>query len=110
MAHHEALSRLRPGFKSRCEHFSIDSIIYWIYKSLGDPKNQQDKLIVTRLNHSTENNETVNHENIDSKSIESNHATANSASEDEKTTTIVQNITYNIHDSAISGDISNEIK
>ena len=85
-------------------------IIYWGYKSLGDPKNQHDKLIVSRLNHSTENNQTVNHEKTDSKVTESNHAAANSVSEDEKPTTIVQNITYNIHDSAISGDISNEIK
>ena len=30
-AHHEALSRLRPGFKSRYEHFSID---YYSFNSL----------------------------------------------------------------------------
>lgn len=85
-------------------------IIYWGYKSLGDKKTQQSNLIVSRLNHSTENNETVNHEKTDSKVTESNHAAANALSDNEKPTTIVQNITYNIQDSAISGDINNEIK
>jgi hypothetical protein len=84
-------------------------IIYWKYTSSVNRKNHQNKLVITRFNHSTENNETVNNEHIDNKSLESNHATIDSTTEDEKPTTIVQNITYNIHDSAISGDINNEI-
>ena len=85
-------------------------IIYWGYRSLGNTKSHQEKLVITRLNHGTENNEAVNDKEIDSKIVESNQDKANSSSENEKPTTIVQNITYNIHDSAISGDINNEIK
>ena len=85
-------------------------IIYWGYRSLGNTKNHQEKLVITRLNHSTENSESVNHKEIDSEIVESNQEKANSSSENEKPTTIVQNITYNIHDSAISGNINNEIK
>ena len=85
-------------------------IIYWGYRSLGNTKNHQDKLVITRLNHSIENSEAVNDKEIDSEIVESNQEKANSSSENEKPTTIVQNITYNIHDSAISGDINNEIK
>ena len=62
------------------------------------------------MNHGTENSEAVNDKEIDSKIVESNQDKADSSSENEKPTTIVQNITYNIHDSAISGDINNEIK
>ena len=85
-------------------------IIYWGYRSLGNTKNHQEKLVITRLNHSTENSESVNDKEIDSEIVESNQEKANSSSENEKPTTIVQNITYNIHDRAISGDINNEIK
>ena len=85
-------------------------IIYWGYRSLGNTKSNQEKLVITRLNHGTENSEAVNDKEIDSKIVESNQDKADSSSENEKPTTIVQNITYNIHDSAISGDINNEIK
>ena len=84
--------------------------IYLGYKGLGTSKNHEDKLNIARLNHSKHNNEAANHESIDRKSIKSIHDKAESASQIEKPTTIVQNITYNIHDSAISGDISNKIK
>ena len=42
--------------------------------------------------------------------MESNASTDDKESIDVNSTTIVQNITYNIQDSAISGDINNEIK
>ena len=42
--------------------------------------------------------------------MESNASTDDKESTDAYSTTIVQNITYNIQDSAISGDIDNEIK
>lgn len=31
VVHHEALSRLRPGFKSRCEHLHSDVAQYCVY-------------------------------------------------------------------------------
>ena len=46
----------------------------------------------------------------DHSNIESNNLTDDIESKDVNPATIIQNITYNIQDSAISGDISNEIK
>jgi len=46
----------------------------------------------------------------DHSNIESNDLTDDIESKDVNPATIIQNITYNIQDSAISGDISNEIK
>lgn len=51
-----------------------------------------------------ESQTSVNHNKIGS-----NHHSNNHESNDSRQTTIVQNITYNIQDSAISGDISNEV-
>lgn len=46
----------------------------------------------------------------DHSNIESNDLTDDIESKDVNPATIIQNITYNIQDSAISGDINNEIK
>ena len=46
----------------------------------------------------------------DHSNIESNDLTDDIESKDVNPATIIQNITYNIQDSAISGDISNDIK
>ena len=46
----------------------------------------------------------------DHSNMESNASTDDKESIDVNSATIVQNITYNIQDSAISGDINNEIK
>ena len=46
----------------------------------------------------------------DHSNIESNDSTDDIESKDVNPATIIQNITYNIQDSAISGDINNEIK
>ena len=46
----------------------------------------------------------------DHSNIESNDSKDDIESKDVNPATIIQNITYNIQDSAISGDINNEIK
>jgi len=46
----------------------------------------------------------------DHSNIESNNSTDDIESKDVNPATIIQNITYNIQDSAISGDINNEVK
>ena len=46
----------------------------------------------------------------DHSNIESNDSTDDIEPKDVNPATIIQNITYNIQDSAISGDINNEIK
>ena len=49
VVHHEALSRLRPGFKSRCEHFTSDIPQDNLKKILQDNHSRPDLMDILNL-------------------------------------------------------------
>ena len=89
--------------------FAILPIFYWIFTAMGQ-NNKQNNPVITRVNHDSHNKNIENKTSSANQNKKYSKVSGNDTSDDIKPTTIVQNITYNIQDSAISGDINNEIK
>ena len=89
---------------------TIFLILYFLQNKLIPSVNKKIKHSMSSKNQNPSNSIIETDYSDGHSNMETNASTDDKESIDVNSSTIVQNITYNIKDSAISGDINNEIK